>query len=194
MEKGDSFRVLEVIKSWILHCDAKAGLVLATDAVLFGFATTQVHGIADFLAADYSPHLKCLLIFLGLGFVITLFFSSVFSFKAIYPRLNVGEARSNIFFAHIAKKTNVDFLKEVNSMDNNAVTQDVQNQIHATSKVAWGKYQNVAISIRWLIGTGVLWLIIFLLTSALLIAQKNSKYAVATAETKLIDEKNAKET
>ena len=70
MEKGDSFRVLEVIKSWILHCDAKAGLVLATDAVLFGFATTQVHGIADFLAADYSPHLKCLLIFLGLGFVI----------------------------------------------------------------------------------------------------------------------------
>lgn len=162
MNSEQSQQTLQTIHAFTQFSDAKAGVLitLLTGAMVFFVSAAQeVFKIPDPSCAIFVW--KALVI-MGTFLTIAAIASAIIS---IFPRLEVGQAKSNIFFAHIGQsKTADDYIAKVKSTNPPySYSEDLLNQIWASSKVAWEKYYYVAWSIRLgLVGLTVLlvpWLI-----------------------------------
>lgn len=129
------------INEWIKFADAKAGALISLNGVILGFVVSNLDNIRLIIASE-----TCTKVLIILG-IISLIVSLFFAIKCIFPKLNVGEPQSHIFFEHIAKKytTAKEFKKYVDKpIDLNV---DLKTQVWANSKVASKKYTAINYSI-----------------------------------------------
>lgn len=138
------------INGWIRFSDTKAGVMIATNGTILSIVFSKSIDNANFIINNG-------IIFLSLvfGFLFGLL-SIYFAIRCLNPTLEVGEPRSLIYFAHIAKRYtspneyNVGVLRGFR--DELDATNQISNQVWANSKVAWNKYINVTRATRLLIG------------------------------------------
>lgn len=167
MTKKTDFAVdtLDQIHDWIKFSDEKAGLILATDGVLLGFFTSQFKSVKSIIIQGHNWALLTIFCFLVFMIGLCLILSILFAFFVIYPRLNVGESKSLIYFGHIRTKSECDFVNEFLKADDEKLENDLITQIYACSKIAWQKYKNTCYSIRSLIVVIVSWILSLLFLS-----------------------------
>jgi len=138
-----AWRTYEIVNEWIRYSDTKAGAILAADGVIAGIVLSI---LPNQIQLDIIPCIS--IVFLVLG-VVSGCLSVFFSIRCLNPTLKMGEPKSMLYFAHIAKKYNgpkeykKDFI-EIFSKKDTFVNQ-ITEQIWANSKVAQKKY----IAVTW---------------------------------------------
>lgn len=143
--EDEAWKSLTQVNEWIRFADAKAGAVLAASGVLGGLLVTSIPSREDFaIHVVRSILLSAAIVCVGASTLITL--------RILAPRLRTGEARSLIYFSHIARRYADDrnafvenFLSLVNDGDRHA--EHVAEQIWANSRVAHQKFKSVTFAI-----------------------------------------------
>lgn len=140
------WRIYATINEWIKFSDTKAAVILGTDGVIAGIILTNFVTIRSML---YKYPGFYILFSAG---ALAILLSVYFTVRCLNPTLDVGEADSLIYFAHISKKfkTSHEYSKEVNKIFNedSKIEEQINDQIWANSKVAWKKYTAVVWATR----------------------------------------------
>jgi hypothetical protein len=136
MDLDRLWKLLEVIQTLIRAFDTKAQIVIAADGIMAGVLGTQAGGIATVVALQgWRPHTTMLVAFAGVCFLL-LVTSLVFATLTVQPRLNIGQPRSRLFFAHLAADFGRNYaatrkaLMEMTDEDQRA---DLSNQVQANA-------------------------------------------------------------
>ncbi len=137
------WKTYNVINEWIRFSDAKAGAILAANGAIVTIAIDSASQINALLSESFI-----FWIFFLIG-VSSLFLSTFFSLRCLTPKLKVGSSESIIFFGHIANSSLRDYRINVKEVFGKEVELNhLCDQIWANSKVAWGKYEFVALTIK----------------------------------------------
>jgi hypothetical protein len=144
MDKEDLQFTFSTVNEWLRFSDAKVGAILAFQvAVLAAFV-----GLED--GGSWPEICKATIVFwLGLAGALGNLVSIVMCVLAIYPRVEVGESVSNIFFGHISKLNSLSVYKDKLADPAYIFEQDLTRQIFINSKIAWSKYYFTALAFRW---------------------------------------------
>jgi hypothetical protein len=136
------WQIYTAINEWIRFADTKAGVALAFHAAAFAA------GVPAIMAQRSYFFDRPYLVFVVVATCILAGISVCFGVKCIMPRLNVGEARSLIFFAHIAEAyPDPDSFAEHSLghyQDAEAYQKQVLHQVWANARVAWSKHKDSA--------------------------------------------------
>jgi Family of unknown function (DUF5706) len=153
MRTEESWRSLQQVNEWIRLADAKAGAVLAASGVLGAFLVNSVPRLADFhVHSTRAALLTIAIACTGASALITL--------QTLAPRLRVSEARSLIYFDHIALRYANDSDAFVDTYielvaDENSLLRQVTEQVWANSVIARSKFRRVGYAVR-LLGLAML--------------------------------------
>jgi len=144
------WQILQLNIEWLRFSETKATLVLTVYGVIFTIA--YANSTAVFTSLSTSGWLL-ILIFLYGGLSLT---SIVFAFLCVNPALKNKSPTSIIYFGHIKKDVSVATYKtraQVIIDDEDKLTDEITEQIHIISKIAWQKYRSVGWSLRFFIGS-----------------------------------------
>lgn len=162
MEHNNYTYIYTTINDWIKFSDMKASFVLASNGIMMGLFGTILKdlilprfGFADWIHISFS-----ITIFL---YIVSVLMSAISAIWVIYPKLSVNEAKSHIYFAHIAKTQAPTYISELSQLTNEDFNKEIADQIFAVSKVCWSKYKKTNYSIRGLFGSIFFGIIIILL-------------------------------
>lgn len=160
MTESRLWSIYQAINDWVKFADAKAGVALAAHGAVFTIAVPAIVSNRSFFLA-HSTLLVGVLI-ATLAATISVFFG----FRAIIPRLSVGEAKSLIFFAHIAKSY-PDFESfrshsKGHYSDDEGFNNQILDQIWSNSRVAWAKHKDSAFCLWALVAEAVIATSLFL--------------------------------
>jgi len=139
------WKTYDTINEWIRLADTKAAVVLAAQAVIIGLVLGAVPDgpATTVLQAQLGWALP--------GAIFTGLVAALFALWCINPILKVGEPRSVVFFAHVAKGYSKPecYAKDALEMwtDSDKAAAEVSCQVWANSKVAWRKYWRVTVAI-----------------------------------------------
>ncbi len=143
------WQIYTTINEWIRFADTKAGVALAAHGAVFTVAMPAIMKEKQYFSQH--PFLTCNMVFCTLCAVVSVFYG----IRCILPRLNVGEARSLIFFAHIAQAyDNSDSFaahSRKHFRDADGYEVQVLDQIWANARVAWSKHKDSAFCLRALV-------------------------------------------
>ncbi|MCG8860079.1 Pycsar system effector family protein [Tenacibaculum finnmarkense] len=145
------WNILGNINDWIKYSDTKATILLT----LYGVIITIVYSnSSDVLDGLNSSNWTMFFSIISIVFTII---SIIFSFLCINPKLNNENPTSIIYFGHIQKKFDnpSDYLvhsKNILSNEENYIT-ELTEQIHSNSKIAWSKFSNITIGIRFFVAS-----------------------------------------
>ena len=143
------WQILQLNIEWLRFSETKATLVLTVYGVIFTIA--YANSTAVFTSLSTSGWLL-ILIFLYGGLSLT---SIVFAFLCVNPALKNKSPTSIIYFGHIKKDVSVATYKtraQVIIDDEDKLTDEITEQIHIISKIAWQKYRCVGWSLRFFFG------------------------------------------
>ena len=142
------------INEWVRYADAKAGIALGAHAAVFTIAIPQIVGTKSYFLE--RPAVIAVVITALLFAALSVFFG----IRCVLPRLKIGEARSLIFFAHIAEgySDSGAFRDHAHQhyKDEDGFSRQVLDQIWANSRVAWRKHKDSTYCFHWLIAEFVL--------------------------------------
>jgi hypothetical protein len=148
---------------WVKFSDRKIGFVLVYYSIIVGHLISNKEYIVTYIKPLQG------LIFWSYGllllFTLVSLFVGIFSlFKSIFPRLkNITTDNSIFYFGHISNSKFADYLKELKSISENDMKEQVAEQIHINSVIANQKMQNIQRSIRFLFLSSVLYMVLILL-------------------------------
>ncbi|NWJ53053.1 MAG: hypothetical protein HXX14_19545 [Bacteroidetes bacterium] len=155
--KDELWNILTKTTDWIKHSDTKAVLILTIHGVILTIIYTNSGRVFEYTIYNWVTKLFTLLI------ATTILGSIIFSFLVINPKLKNNNPTSLIFFGHIQKrfKTHNEYYQAVISTlsTNSNLEEQLAEQIHSTSKIAWTKFYQVTISIRFFFASLVLFTI-----------------------------------
>ncbi|MDQ7903066.1 hypothetical protein RB614_00840 [Phytohabitans sp. ZYX-F-186] len=97
MSAEESWKSLQQVNEWIRFADAKAGAVLAASGVLGALLVNAIPRLEDFKIHTTRAVLLALAI-------VCIGVSSLLTLQILAPRLRTGEARSLIYFDHVARR------------------------------------------------------------------------------------------
>ncbi|TRW27111.1 hypothetical protein FMM05_00220 [Flavobacterium zepuense] len=147
------WEILQLNIEWLRFSETKATLVLTVYGIIFTIAYSNSSSVFD---AVKSSGWLLFLIFLYGAFSLT---SVVFAFLSVNPVLRNDTSTSIIYFGHIYKdlskaayKTRAQAIID----DEDKLTDEITEQIHVISKIAWLKYRSVGWSLRFFIGSLVI--------------------------------------
>jgi hypothetical protein len=140
-----SWKSLQQVNEWIRFADAKAGAVLAGSGILGGFLVRAIPRLDDF--QRYTTRAVLLSIA-----IVSVGVSSSITLRVLAPRLRTGEARSLIYFDHIARRYPKDrnaFIENFLHLADNEtdLARRTAEQVWATSLVARRKFRRVSYAI-----------------------------------------------
>ena len=145
-EKTESYwRIYQEISEWIKYSDTKAGILVT----IYGVMYTIIFTNPDTLKSCFSSSNGIVLfsVIFGILSIISIFYA----FKCLNPRLKSEKSKSAIFFGYIAQiKHYKEYMKYSEKVfdDSKNTTEHLTEQIHVNSQIAWKKFKNVTISIR----------------------------------------------
>jgi disulfide bond formation protein DsbB len=154
------FKVLEGVQAQIRFFDTKAQIVLAVDGILAGFLGTQAATIASKVGSTWPSFLAAGLALFFSVYLGTLALSLFWAFRTVYPRLDVSQPESKLFFAHIAHRYRMDYeraAKEMPAMPEQELLADLAKQTLANSQICTQKQGCLSRAIRWLGVSMVCW-------------------------------------
>jgi hypothetical protein len=142
MTEARLWNIYQAINDWVKFADAKAGVALAAHGAVFTIAVPEIVENRSY----FLEH-GCLAVGLVCATVAAIV-SVFFGLRAIIPRLSVGEAKSLIFFAHIAKAY-PDFESfrshsKGHYSNDDGFNDQILDQIWANARVAWAKHKDSA--------------------------------------------------
>ncbi|WP_088998256.1 Pycsar system effector family protein [Micromonospora echinofusca] len=153
MTADNGWKALGQVNEWIRFADAKAAAVLAASGVLGGLLVKRIPRLADFKDEPvYAGLLVVAILCLG-G-------AALIASRILAPRLRTGEARSLIYFDHVARRYGGDRRGYVDTFtaltaDEERFERHLAEQVWANSKVARAKFRRVAVAI-YLLGAAML--------------------------------------
>ncbi|MBU5294443.1 hypothetical protein KQH90_10420 [Anaerosalibacter bizertensis] len=163
--KEDAYLTLEMINTWISNIDTKVSFALAFSGVLIGsvFSTglpnalkriSEVSKLKELNGGEIiGAILVCIL------YVIS-FMSILYFMLAIIARIkNPNNPQSVFFFGSIATMKLLEYKTKVNSMSQQEILEDLEEQIHINSMICNKKVKYYNIGIRFLVATIILWFI-----------------------------------
>jgi Family of unknown function (DUF5706) len=144
----ESWKLLEHVNEWLRFADAKAGAILAASGVLGGLMLSSIPTRSKALAHP----LNAVLILIALAGIAA---SSLLTLRVLAPRLRTGEARSLVYFDHIARRYQSErnaFVDNYLSLanDGDGLARQLTEQIWANSLVARRKFRQVSYATRFL--------------------------------------------
>lgn len=150
------------VSEWIRFSDSKSGFLSAFYLAVLGFLISYSEKIKKInFCFNYFHYVKSLFCFFC---IIILFLVGVyFLFKSIFPNLkNNFISKSMFYFGHIYNMKFVDYLEEMNKLDEDKAREGLLEQIYTNSNIANEKMKNVKYSIN-ILFVIVLFLIILIL-------------------------------
>jgi hypothetical protein len=148
VQVDDAWKSLSQVNDWIRFADAKAVAVLAGSGVLGGFLVRAIPTLPDFETRPIRAALLSLaIVCVGISTLITL--------RTVAPRLRAGEARSLIYFDHVARRYPTDregFVDNYLSLarDDSRLCANLAEQVWANSLVARRKFRRVTYAVGFL--------------------------------------------
>ena len=151
-----NYKNLERASSWVVSADTKASLILAFNGGLFAHLMTK------------APEIKILLIKQGLGissyilfaisglFILFFILSITNCFRTIRPSLN-AKTPSMFYFGTIQNLSLDIFKQKMKSLDEESIEDELINQTHIVSTVAYKKFTSVRKALNNLIASLVFW-------------------------------------
>jgi hypothetical protein len=135
------------LEDQINRTDTKAQVVLAADAILLGWYSTQnLTGVQALLAehataAGRASALLIVLVFVGL------FLSLASGLVVIWPRTGTSARSTLVYFGGIARRTESDFVAAFLRQSRADVIQAILAGVHATARIARQKFRWVSFSV-----------------------------------------------
>ena len=141
-----AWSLLDQINDWIRFADAKAGAVLAASGALGALLVSDIPRLEDF----ETHTTRAVLLTLA---VVCVGISSLLCLQVLAPRVRVGEARSLIYFEHIARRyaeNRAEFVDMYLRLvkDDADLARQVAEQVWANSRVAHRKFRHVSFAVR----------------------------------------------
>jgi hypothetical protein len=144
----DAWKALGQVNDWIRFADAKAIAVLAASGVLGGLLVRSIPRASDFkLHTATAILLSAAIVCIGASALITL--------RTLAPRLRAGEARSLLYFDHVARRYSQDrnaFVENFVGLgaDEAGVVRQIADQVWVNSIVARRKFRRVSYAVVFL--------------------------------------------
>ncbi|MEW6375799.1 MAG: Pycsar system effector family protein [Thermodesulfobacteriota bacterium] len=151
-----NYKNLERASSWVVNADTKASLILAFNGGLFAHLMTK------------TPEMKTLLIKQGLGisssillivsglFILFFILSIRNCFKTIRPSLD-AKTPSVFYFGTIQNLSLDIFKQKMKSLDEESIEEELINQTHIVSTVAYKKFNSIRKALNSLIASLIFW-------------------------------------
>ena len=160
MDTDKLWKILDGVQAQIRAYDTKAQIVVGIDAALLGFLSTQAGAMATAVATRGFHVSTISLIATGVACLVLLLVSLAHAILTVYPRLKLGQPRSRIFFVHLAEDFGRDYAaarQDLVAMNDEALQNDVANQIQANSLVCQAKSNRFAVGLLTMAMGLVLW-------------------------------------
>ena len=152
-----AWSLFQHVEDQINRSDTKAQVVLAADAILLGWFSTQNASLLQAIfngqaaVAERIASLLVALVFVGL------FLSVTCGLVVIWPRATTPEDETLVYFRSIARQRRSEFVAAFLSQSRVEVTRNILAAVHATARIAYRKFRWVSFSIGFLLATLVLW-------------------------------------
>ncbi len=138
--------ILSKITEWVKYSDTKAVLLLTLHGVVLTLIYSNANSIYNFIFTNWLTGLLSILIFTSS------FISIIYSFLVVNPRLRNENPTSIIYFGHIQArfKNYLEYYQMAKSIlkDEDKMNEQLAEQIHINSIIAWKKFTYIAMSIR----------------------------------------------
>lgn len=159
-EKNENYwNTYQMVNDWTKFSDTKAGILVTVYGVIltiiYSNATEVYNGISS----------SCIVLILSSICIILSIISIFFAFQCLNPRLKNNNPKSVLYFGHIAKNKNYnDYFQHSEDVfsDENKTSEQLAEQVYVNSTIAWKKFSNVSLSIRFFFAS-ILVLIIILI-------------------------------
>lgn len=146
-------QILDAVQSQIRFFDTKAQLVLGIDGILAGFLGVNTETIASAIS-DKSPSWVSIgLDIFFAAYLIALVLSLLWGFKTVYPRTDVKQPESRIFFIHVARHYKENYkqaVEDLTGMSDEHLSDDIAKQVLANSRVGLDKYESLKKAVFWM--------------------------------------------
>ena len=163
--KDDAYQTLSTINSWINNFDSKSSFALAFIGVLLGFTFNsnfpdvfirigEITKLSDLNCCDV---ISAILI---VGLYLTSLITLISLMLVIIARTKNPNKSSSVFFFGTISSVNLkDYKKELLTMSDNEILNDLVEQIHTNSKICTKKAKYYNFGMRTLLVTVSLWFI-----------------------------------
>lgn len=145
------------LEDQINRTDIKAQVVLAADAILFGWFSTQNLTVVQSLLGKHAPTVARMTALLTASVFVGLFLSLASGLVVIWPRSGGSQRSTLVYFGAISRRSEPDFVASFLHQSQAEVIQSVLSGIHATARIAQRKFRWVSFSVAFLLATLVLW-------------------------------------
>jgi len=159
-------QILDGIQSQIRFLDTKAQIVLGIDGVMAGFLGLHTKTIASAVFDRWLSWPSIGLEIFYAAYLIAVVLSLYWVFKTVYPRTDVNQPKSRIFFIHIAENYQEDYKRvstELVDMSDEELSDDTSKQILANSRVGLEKYESLKKAVVWMAISVFCWISILTL-------------------------------
>ena len=163
--KDDAYQTLTMINSWINNFDSKTSFALTLLGILLGFTfksdipdsfirLTEITKLSDLNCCD------AISAFLIIGLYLSSFITLISLMRVIIARTqNPNQSSSVFFFGSISAITIKDYKKELRTISDNKILNDLAEQIHTNSRICMQKSRSYNFGLRALLITVLLWFI-----------------------------------
>jgi hypothetical protein len=151
-----NYKNLERASSWVVSADAKASLILAFNGGLFAHLMTKTPEIKTLLIEQgFGISSAILLVISGL-FILFFILSITNCFRSIRPSLNAKTP--SIFYFGTIQNLSLDLFKQkMKGLDEESIEDELINQTHIVSTVAYKKFTSVRKALNNLIASLIFW-------------------------------------
>ncbi len=146
LDNEDLWNIFSNINDWVRFADTKAAAVIAGQVTIFALAIPRILTNGTIIATSIW-----LLLLLALSLILGAL-TLLYALKCILPRLKVGEAKSLIFFGHIAQAFSdakaYQEMVERHLNEPSGLRDHLVHQIWSNAVVAWDKYKTSTWALR----------------------------------------------
>lgn len=144
------WRTYQMINDWTKFSDTKAGIIVT----VFGLFLTIIYTNSEAVYTAITASL--LILILSIICCATSIISIFFAFICVNPRLKNKNTKSVFYFGHIAQNNDFSEYRNYSKTilnNENLIEDQLSEQVYVNSTIAWKKFKNVSISIRFSFAT-----------------------------------------
>ena len=151
-----NYKNLERASSWVVNADTKASLILAFNGGLFAHLMTKTPDIKNLLVKQGIGVGSSILLVISGFFIIFFIFSITNCFRTIRPSLN-AKTPSMFYFGTIQNLSLEVFKQKMKNLDEESIEDELINQTHIISTVAYKKFTSIRNALNNLIVSLIFW-------------------------------------
>ena len=156
-----NYKNLERASSWVVNADTKASLILAFNGGLFAHIMTKIPEIRGLLIGHGMGIGSSILLLISGLFILFFVLSITNCFKTIRPSLD-AKTPSIFYFGTIQNLSLNTFKERMKSLDEDGIEDELINQTHIVSTVAYKKFTAVRKALNNMVMSLIFWGVILL--------------------------------